>query len=122
MDTTNSSEELQAPYQDVVSFAFDRQKVFDEGKPLYINADDPRQFLNYAQTLRFVRQLIAGLKTGGLEDGDTVLVHLFNNVSSMMHAAYFGKQLILKVHIRASLPSHCRGWRYFLRYQPKPEK
>ncbi|KAK9419645.1 hypothetical protein SUNI508_07131 [Seiridium unicorne] len=79
METIAQGGALDAPFQDVVSFAFDKKKLYADEKPLYINADDPREFLSYARTLQFVRQLIAGFKASGLEEGDTVLVHLFNN-------------------------------------------
>jgi hypothetical protein len=75
--------ELLVPLQDVVSFAFEKKKDYDDEKPLYIDADDPRQSLSYVQTLRHVRQLIAGLKAIGLQDGDPVLVHVFNSVSQL---------------------------------------
>lgn len=80
MATILNTDELAAPLQDVVSFAFDRQKIFDAERPLYINADNPQQCLSYTKTLQFVRQMIAGLKACGLEKGDTVIVHLFNSV------------------------------------------
>ncbi|KAH6644905.1 hypothetical protein BKA67DRAFT_541903 [Truncatella angustata] len=79
MDEAFSIEELRAPFQDVVSFAFETEKIYDNEQPLYINADDPHQFLSYNLTRRYVRQMVAGLKAIGLRDGDTILVHLFNN-------------------------------------------
>ncbi|KAF3011366.1 hypothetical protein E8E14_008488 [Neopestalotiopsis sp. 37M] len=74
-----STTEVLAPTEDLLSFAFAKQRTFDDSKPLYVSADDPRQSLNYKQTLEYVRQLISGLKAFGLADGDAVLVHLFNN-------------------------------------------
>ncbi|ETS74508.1 hypothetical protein PFICI_14374 [Pestalotiopsis fici W106-1] len=74
-----STTEVTAPTEDLVSFAFNKQNTFDDSKPLYISADDPQQSLSYEQALRYIRQLISGLKAFGLADGDTVLVHLFNN-------------------------------------------
>ncbi|KAK6206611.1 hypothetical protein LQW54_007563 [Pestalotiopsis sp. IQ-011] len=77
--TSSRSTESSVPTQDLVSFAFAKQRAFDSSQPLYLNADDPRQSLSYDQALQYIRRLIAGLKAFGLTDGDTVLVHLFNN-------------------------------------------
>ncbi|KAI1881397.1 hypothetical protein JX265_000223 [Neoarthrinium moseri] len=73
------TKQVQYPFIDVVSFAFDKQKAFDNGKPLYIDAEDPRRSLDYTQTRQLVRRIIAGLRAHGLRKGETVLVHLFNN-------------------------------------------
>lgn len=81
MGYATCSRDLEAPFEDLVSFAFDKQRPFDDETPLYIDADAPQHFLNYTQTRRYVRQLIAGLKFIGLQESDAVLVHLYNNVS-----------------------------------------
>ena len=70
------------PVTDIVSFAFDRQRQYDDEKALFISAEDPSQFLTANQTIALVRKLIAGLHTAGLQRGDAVLLHLANHVSA----------------------------------------
>ncbi|KAK3392826.1 hypothetical protein B0H63DRAFT_424631 [Podospora didyma] len=74
------------PVTDIVSFAFDRQRQYDEEKRLFISAEDPSQFLTANQTVALVRKLIAGLQTAGLQRGDAVLLHLANHY---MYGALF---------------------------------
>ncbi|KAK3329265.1 hypothetical protein B0H66DRAFT_17707 [Apodospora peruviana] len=72
--------ELDVPVTDIVSYAFQRQRDYDEeSKKLFINADDPSQFLSAYQTKLLVRRLIFGLQAAGLKRGDAVLLHLANH-------------------------------------------
>jgi long-subunit acyl-CoA synthetase (AMP-forming) len=100
-----STTEVLAPTEDLLSFAFAKQRTFDDSKPLYVSADDPRQSLSYKQTLEYVRQLISGLKAFGLADGDAVLVHLFNNVSlslGMEETCAANSALSMPMHLSSS--------------------
>ena len=65
---------------DLVSFAFDHQVDYDQGKPLYIDALDPDRCLNARQLKLLVQKLASGFKNAGVRKGDRVLVHLFNSV------------------------------------------
>lgn len=69
------------PISDIVSFALDRQHLYDQNKPLFIDADDPILSLSASQTIALVSRLVAGLRAAGLKKGDAVLLHLGNHVS-----------------------------------------
>ncbi|KAK3693385.1 hypothetical protein B0T22DRAFT_420653 [Podospora appendiculata] len=85
--TSGHPKSVELPVTDIVSYAFDRQAVYDaETKKLFINAEDPSQFLTANQTTTLVRQLIAGLHAAGLQKGDAVLLHLANHY---LYAALF---------------------------------
>ena len=90
---------------DLVSWTFaniDNQD-YDQDKKVYINPDDPSQSISASEARTMVRKLVAGFKAVGLQPGDCVCVHAFNNVS----AAYtldpvlflFSKQSEYKFHI-----------------------
>ncbi|KAK3335245.1 hypothetical protein B0T19DRAFT_436128 [Cercophora scortea] len=85
--SANHPKSAELPVTDIVSYAFDRQTGYDaDTKPLFINAEDPSQFLTANQTTTLVRQLIAGLHAAGLQKGDAVLLHLANHY---LYAALF---------------------------------
>ena len=67
---------------DLVSWTFANleDEDYEQGKKLYINADDPRQSISASEAQIMVRKLVAGFKAVGLRPGDCVCVHAFNNV------------------------------------------
>ncbi|KAK3388070.1 hypothetical protein B0T20DRAFT_108771 [Sordaria brevicollis] len=69
------------PISDIVSFALDRQHLYDQNKPLFVDAEDPILSLSSSQTITLVSRLVAGLRAAGLKKGDVVLLHLGNHVS-----------------------------------------
>lgn len=71
------------PISDIVSFALDRQHLYNQNKPLFIDADDPILSLSASQTIALVSRLVAGLRAAGLKKGDVVLLHLGNHVSTI---------------------------------------
>lgn len=73
-------DELEVPGKDIISWYFDNSRV-DDDKPVYIDADNPKRFYTFAQARSTIRKLAAGLRNLGLEKGDTVCVHSFNDVS-----------------------------------------
>ncbi len=50
---------------------------------VFIDAKDPSKNVSWSQAYHLVRQLITGLKEHGLEEGDTVCCHMYNNVSQV---------------------------------------
>ena len=71
---------FEVPYTDVLSFAFDSPCQVDDHKPLYIDAENPDRTVNKHQARSLTKNFIAGFQYEGLQDGDCVLVVLFNNV------------------------------------------
>ena len=65
---------------DLVTFAFDVQREYDQNKALYIDAQQPSRSLNAIQFKVLVRKIVAGLKASGLQKGERVVLHLFNSV------------------------------------------
>ncbi|KAK0630282.1 adenylate-forming enzyme AfeA [Bombardia bombarda] len=69
----------EVPITDLVSYALDKQTNYDGDKRVFINAEDPSQFLTADGTVKLVRQLIAGMQAQGLKKGDSVLLHMANH-------------------------------------------
>ncbi|KAF2709612.1 acetyl-CoA synthetase-like protein [Pleomassaria siparia CBS 279.74] len=70
---------VQIPTKDILSWTYDTP-LFDQHKAIYIDAADETQSITAAQARLFTRQLIAGFKKAGLNKGDVVLIHSFNNI------------------------------------------
>lgn len=69
-------------YTDLLTFSFHGPAQYDRRRPLFIDAEDPSRSLNAAQFRLLIRTLIAGLKAHNVQSGDSVLVHMGNNVSA----------------------------------------
>ncbi|KAG9249078.1 hypothetical protein BJ878DRAFT_531434 [Calycina marina] len=65
--------------KDIVTWTFGGGNV-DQNKPLYIDVDDPDRFLSANDCRRLVRQLCAGFRYHGLEQGDCVGVVSLNEI------------------------------------------
>ncbi|KAF2476219.1 putative AMP-binding enzyme [Lindgomyces ingoldianus] len=74
-----AKENIDIPTKDILSWACDNSG-FDQNKPIYIDAADPSNSISAAQATTLIRKLVAGFKQAGLENGDTVLIHSFNNI------------------------------------------
>ena len=75
-----AKEHFPIPNQDLLSWMFDNPK-YDEDMPIYIDAARPERTISCRQARKIVRQLAAGLKAAGIEKGDCVSIHSFNDVS-----------------------------------------
>ena len=64
----------------VLTSAQDEPRCKPDG-PIYIDAANPERYYTHAQAKTTIRQLCAGFRAAGLQKGDTVCVHSFNNVS-----------------------------------------
>ncbi|KAL2850628.1 hypothetical protein BJY01DRAFT_233148 [Aspergillus pseudoustus] len=67
------------PSIDVLSYIFTEPK-YDRNKPLYIDVANPSRSISYTEARKIVRQLIAGLRAWGLQPGDCVAIHSFNDI------------------------------------------
>lgn len=47
---------------------------------IYIDAHNPTRSISCNQARKLIRQIIAGLRAAGLQKGDCVLIHSFNDV------------------------------------------
>ncbi|ORY08703.1 hypothetical protein BCR34DRAFT_603351 [Clohesyomyces aquaticus] len=74
-----AKENVDIPYNDILSWAYDGAQ-YAQDKPLYIDAEDPSNSISAAQAKTLIRKLVAGFRKAGLEKGDTVLIHSFNNI------------------------------------------
>ena len=70
---------LQIPTQDLLSCSFDNPP-YPLDKPIYIDADNPSRFYTARQSLTIIRKLAAGFHALGLQKGDCVCLHSFNDV------------------------------------------
>ena len=66
---------------DLVSWTFGNQD-YDQEREIYIDPDDPGRSITASEARTTVRKLIAGFKAAGLQRGDCVCLHAFNDVRS----------------------------------------
>ena len=75
-------EKLNLPGKDIISWYFEDPKVPDD-KQIYIDAQDPKRYYTFAQARSTIRKLVAGFRKAGLQKGDTVCLHSFNDVGQL---------------------------------------
>lgn len=73
-------EKLDIPGKDLISWYFDNPKV-DDDKPVYIDAQNPKRHYTFAQARSTIRKLAAGFRKAGLQKGDVVCLHSFNDIN-----------------------------------------
>lgn len=69
---------------DLVSWTFGNTDN-NQDKRIYIDPDDPQRSLSASEARVMVRKLVAGFIAKGLQPGDCVCVHAFNDVSGRLH-------------------------------------
>ncbi|KAJ5502786.1 AMP-dependent synthetase/ligase [Penicillium fimorum] len=74
------AERILLPTSDLLSYIFD-EPTYDQDQPIYVDVSNPARSISCNQARKLVRQLIAGLRESGLEKGDCVLIHSFNDIS-----------------------------------------
>ena len=65
---------------DLVSWTFGNED-YDQDRKIYIDSDNPNRSITANGARRMVRKLVAGFKAVGLQPGDCVCLHAFNDVS-----------------------------------------
>ncbi|EME81249.1 uncharacterized protein MYCFIDRAFT_204241 [Pseudocercospora fijiensis CIRAD86] len=73
-------EKLSLPGKDVISWYLQNPRVQDD-RQIYIDAQDPRRYYTFAQARSTIRKLVAGFRKAGLQKGDTVCLHNFNDIN-----------------------------------------
>ena len=71
------------PNKDILSWMFDNPQ-YDIDKPIYIDAANPNRSISCRQAKNMVRRLAAGFRKAGLQKGDCVCIHSFNDISYCM--------------------------------------
>ncbi|RAK75884.1 acyl--CoA ligase [Aspergillus fijiensis CBS 313.89] len=71
--------QLPLPTTDILSYIFGDPE-YDPNEPIYIDAHNPTHTLSCNGARKMVKQLIRGLQDSGLEPGDCVVIHSFNNI------------------------------------------
>ncbi|KAJ5787876.1 AMP-dependent synthetase/ligase [Penicillium paradoxum] len=74
------AERIVLPTKDLVSYIFD-DPPYDQDQPIYVDVHNPPRSISCNQARKLIRQLIAGLRASGLQQGDCVLIHSFNDIS-----------------------------------------
>ncbi|KAJ5106107.1 hypothetical protein N7456_002782 [Penicillium angulare] len=74
------AERVLLPTKDLLSFIFD-DPPYDQDKPIYVDVKNPKRQISCNQARKLIRQLIAGLRAAGLQQGDCVLIHSFNDIN-----------------------------------------
>ena len=91
-DNLTSSEG--SPSSDLVSWTFGNVD-YDQDRKIYIDPLRPKRSFSASEARISVRKLIAGFKANGLQPGDCVCVHAFNDVSLCLNHALLAVALIL---------------------------
>lgn len=81
-----------APDVDAVTFAFENEGG-NQDKPILIDVNDPSRFVTPRTARTIVRKLVAGFKAEGLEPGDCVCIHSFNQVRMSARSGASGGEL-----------------------------
>ncbi len=66
---------------DLVSWTFGNED-YDQNREIYIDPDNPGRSITASEARSLVRKLVAGFKAVGLQRGDCVCLHAFNDVRS----------------------------------------
>ena len=74
-----AQEKFPLSHQDILSWTFDHIK-YDWDEPIYIDALKPERSISARQAKKLVRQLGAGFKALGVQPGDCVSIHSFNEI------------------------------------------
>ncbi|CAK4031062.1 acyl-coenzyme A synthetase [Lecanosticta acicola] len=74
-----AKEHFPLSYEDILSWTFDHVK-YDWDQPIYIDALKPERSISARQAKKLVRQLAAGFKAIGVQKGDCVSIHSFNDI------------------------------------------
>ncbi|KIW01906.1 uncharacterized protein PV09_06747 [Verruconis gallopava] len=74
-----AKEHVPIPKKDLISWIFD-DIGYDSDMPVYIDAADPSKSISARQARSMIRRLVAGFHSAGLQKGDAVCVHSFNNL------------------------------------------
>ncbi|KAK6387197.1 hypothetical protein LTS17_000463 [Exophiala oligosperma] len=69
--------------KDILSWIFD-EPLFDQDKPVYINASNPSESISGNQARKIIRQLASGFHAAGIRPGDCVCLHGFNSIHYSM--------------------------------------
>ncbi|KAF2718043.1 AMP-binding enzyme [Polychaeton citri CBS 116435] len=69
------------PTKDIASWTFD-EISYDWDKPIYIEAQNPKNFITARRAKELIRQLVAGFHAlpSGLNKGDVISIHSFNDI------------------------------------------
>ena len=91
-----AQEHIDIPTKDIISWCYNNRSAYDQDKPvralsvldpntwliyqIYIDCADPERSISANQAYALIRKLVAGFRQAGLQKGDCVCVHAFNNV------------------------------------------
>ncbi|RPB05106.1 acetyl-CoA synthetase-like protein [Choiromyces venosus 120613-1] len=67
------------PTKDILSWIFDEPRCGDDRK-VFIDANNDSRCITFGYARSTIRKLIKGLKEAGIEKGDCVLIHSFNDI------------------------------------------
>ncbi|KAL2829359.1 hypothetical protein BJY01DRAFT_261280 [Aspergillus pseudoustus] len=67
------------PTKDILSWIFDAPN-YDLDKPILIDPSDPSRSISHNQAKKLICKLASGLRKAGLEKGDCVNIHCFNDI------------------------------------------
>ena len=92
---------------DLVSFVFGNTG-YDQNRKIYIDPDRPARSLSANEARCLVRQLVSGFKANGLQYGDCVCVHAFNDVGARIYFEHFDNWLTVVDYVHDAAPWHHR--------------
>ena len=85
MAFTKAKPHAPLPTTDILSWIFDKPS-YEVNKPVLIDAAKPSRSISNSQAHIMVRKLIAGLRHFGVQPGDCVCIHSFNDVEYILLA------------------------------------
>ncbi|KAK5312292.1 hypothetical protein LTR93_011381 [Exophiala xenobiotica] len=73
-------EEVIVPATDILTFTFDHLNQMQNDQPVFVDAKDPSKRISWYQAYYMIRRLVQGFKEHGLQEGDVVCCHMYNNI------------------------------------------
>ncbi|KIY01138.1 uncharacterized protein Z520_02690 [Fonsecaea multimorphosa CBS 102226] len=74
-----ATERVKLPYTDLLSWMFD-EVIYDIDRPILIDAANTSRTISCRQARSMIQRIAAGLKKTGLQHGDCVCIHAFNDI------------------------------------------
>lgn len=76
---SHATHKIDLPTKDILSWIFD-EPSYDLKKPVFIDAANPSRVVTGAHAKHLIRQLIAGFRQAGVQKGDCICLHSFNDI------------------------------------------
>ncbi|EMC99102.1 hypothetical protein BAUCODRAFT_154775 [Baudoinia panamericana UAMH 10762] len=68
------------PTTDLLTWSWNNRHAYNQDRPIYVDCTNPDRRISAAEAWSLIRKLVAGFQHAGLQPGDCVCIHAFNNL------------------------------------------